>query len=148
MREEIGKWRESLGFEYFVKPEEDPLKRAIELADTIDSESLADIDKALLVLSNYYSYLSSQYGIIGARVGYLQDELDYAVGARSLRVNVGSAVERKAVVVTKDDSLMELKKTLDKEKTKLTMIKPILDSVKVKIDSIKKVYDRRIRNVS
>lgn len=148
MREEIGKWRENLGLEYFIKPDTDPLKKAIEMANDVEDESLAELDKALLVLSNYHAYLGSQFGIIGARVGYLQDELDYQVGARSAGYNAGSAVERRAIVVSRDENLNELRKSLDKEKTKLTMLKPILDSVKVKIDSIKKVYDRRIRNVS
>lgn len=146
MREEIEKWREQAGLNYFVKPGTDPLKKAIDLSVDIDDLNLVQMDETLLVLSNYHNYLSSQAGIIAARVSYLEEALSEKLDLKASRFTASSAAERRAIAVSRDDELKELKSRLSKEQSKQLMLRPIIDSVRLKIDALKKIYDRRGRN--
>jgi hypothetical protein len=148
MKVEIDKWREQAGLNYFVKPEGDPLKKAIDLSVDIDDLNLVEMDKAMLVLSNYHSYLSSQAGIIAARVFFLEDELNSRIDLKASRYAAPSAAERRAVAISKDEDARKLKERLAKEQTKQLMLRPIVDSIRLKIDALKKIYDRRGRSVA
>ena len=148
MKSEIDQWREQAGLNYFVKPETDPLKGAIDLSVNIDDLDLVAIDKALLVLSNYHNYLSSQAGIIAARVMFLEDSLNSKIDLRAARYTQPTAAERRAIAVSKDENMQKLKERLTKEQTKQLMLRPIVDSIRLKIDALKKIYDRRGRAVN
>ena len=148
MKTEIDQWREQSGLNYFVKPESDPLKRAIDLSVNIDDLNMVEMDQTLLVLSNYHTYLSSQSGIIGARVLYLEDALNSKIDLKASRYTAPSAAERRAIAISRDEDMQLLKEKLNKEQTKQLMLRPIVDSIKLKIDALKKIYDRRGRSIN
>ena len=148
MKNDIEEWRKNTGLEFFSRPMEDPLKNAIELSTGIDDLDLVGMDKALLVLSNYHNYLSSQMGIINARVIYLEDSYNSQLDLRAGKYTAPSIAERKAIAIAKSDDLGSLKEKLIKEQAKQAMLRPILDSIKLKIDALKKIFDRRGRNVA
>ena len=145
MKNEIVEWREKAGLNYFNKPENDPLKKAIDLSVNIDDVDLVYMDKVLLVLSSYHNYLSSQSGIIAARVSLLDEELNARLDLKAAKYSAPSAAERRAIAISKDEQCADIKKTLGKERSKQLMLRPILDSLKLKIDALKKVFDRRAR---
>jgi hypothetical protein len=148
MKQEIDQWRENSGLNYFARPGEDPLKRAIEMAANVNDLNLEQMDESLLVLSSYHNFLSSQSGIISARVAYLEDSLSTRLDLKAARYTAGSAAERRAIALSRDDELSALKEQLSKEQTKQLMLRPVVDSIRLKIDALKKVHDRRGRNVT
>lgn len=148
MKSEIEKWRNDMGFNFLVRPEQDTLKSALELSTNINNLNVEEIDKVLLVLSAYHSFLSSQLGMLDARVSYLEDELNSKLNLKASKYTAPSAAERRAIAISRDKDAAQLDKKLIKEKSKKNMLRPIVDSIRVKIDAIKKIYDRGGRHVA
>lgn len=129
-----------------IKPADDPLKAAIQFEpDDFDVVQPKELDRHLMVLTNYYSFVQSQLGIIGARLLYLEEQLNQKVNLRSHKFGASHASERRALAISKDEELKKLDVELAKEKAKSNMLTPIVFAIKNKIDSIKKIYDRKIR---
>lgn len=145
MDETMRRWREESGLNLFGRPEEDPLKKAVDLAANIGDLSLEELDSTIIVLASYHNYLSSQVGIIGARVEYLEEAFNTNLDSRSARYSAPSAAERRAIAISKNEDLSNISKTLRKERSKQLMMKPLLDSVRLKIDALKKIYERKGR---
>lgn len=146
--EDVEKWRTDMGLDFLVRPGEDSLKSALELSTNIDSLNLEELDETLLVLSAYHNFLSSQLGMLSARVAYLEDELDSKLNLRAAKYSAPSAAERRAIAISKDKGLLQTEENCIGERIKLNMLKPIVDSIRLKIDALKKIYERRGRNAS
>ncbi len=147
MKEEIAAWRKEMCLDMITKPEDDPLKAAVQF-EPVDFDAVVpkEMDRHLMVLTNYYTFLQSQLGIISARTSYLEEQLNLKVNIRSQKFGASHASERRALAINKDAELMKLDGELGKEKAKFNMLNPIIIGIKNKIDSMKKIYDRKIRD--
>lgn len=147
MKEELENWRKTTGLDFLIRPDEDMLKTALEMSPKeIIGLDLRDLDGYLIIFSNYHVYLSSQLGIIGAKVGYLEDSLMKQAGPTASRITAGSAQERRAIAIQKgDESLKKIATQLGSERIKLEMLRPVVDAIRTKIDTMRRIYDRRAR---
>jgi hypothetical protein len=144
MKEEISAWRKGMGFDYIKRPAEDKLAAVFEVSSQmLDNIPLAELDDMLLILSNYYVFLGSEMGRISASIVFLTDSLKHSVAKKSSRMEGGTAMERHALIVAKDEELSVLNRKLIAANSKREMLQPIYDSIKIKIDSLKRVYFRR-----
>lgn len=147
MKEEIAAWRKEMCLDMIVKPSDDPLKSAVQF-EPIDFDAIhpKEMDRHLMVLTNYYSYLQSQLGTISARMSYIEEQLNLKVNIKAQRFGASHAAERRALAINKDVELKKLDDELSKERVKFNMLNPVIVGVKNKIDSMKKIYDRKIRD--
>ncbi len=140
-------WRREAGLVYIENQQEDLLKEAIQFsAKEVRSITLEKFDELMLVLSNYYIYLYSQFGILAARVRHLEEAFDIEVAPLATKYGASHAKERRAIAISKNDLLQKKKVILDRECAKLEMIRPVCDTIKNKIYVMSKIYDRRVRN--
>jgi len=147
MKEEIAKWREETGLSFIRSDEDDVLKKAIQLsAGQIRNADLADLDENLLVLSNYYTFLQSQLGMISARVELLQEDFSNELLLVASKYGATLAGERRALALSKKPELKVKLKVLQAEKSKLEMIRPAADGIRQKMYMLSKVYDRRSKS--
>lgn len=133
-----------MGLDFIKRPQEDKLRSAIELSTIqLDNMPLVDLDEFLLVLSNYYVFLGSEIGRLSARAKFLNDELQFKVSKKTSAIGGGTADERKALIVSLDESLSELNRKLTITRAKTQQLSPVYDAIKVKIDSLRRIYFRR-----
>ncbi len=68
---EISNWRDNIGLQYISRPEDSPIKSAMNLTGVqIRSMNLDELGEHLVVLDSYYTYLSAHMGQIFSRVQY------------------------------------------------------------------------------
>lgn len=144
MKEELEAWKSKIGLSYIGRPEDDPIKRALNFTYNellaLPPDELGDL---LLCLTNYYIYLQSESGHIYARLRFMRGKLDQAVYAQSTKQSVFSLEERRAIIIEGDEELLALSDTINAENIKLDILKPITEAIKVKIDATTKlVYGR------
>lgn len=133
-----------MGLDFISRPGEDRLKSAIELSTIqMDNMHLSDLDEFLLVLSNYYLYLSSQYGMLMARLKVQGDILNSKVIAHSSKISTGTATERRALVIATNSEVAKINNSLLEIRAQVSMLEPVLEAIKIKIDSLKRIYFRR-----
>ena len=144
MKEEISNWRTKMGLDFITRPQEDKLKAAVELSTIqLDNMPLVDLDEFLLVLSNYYVYLGSEIGRLSARARFLSDELQYKVSNKTQSIGGGTAEERRSLIISLDEKLGDLSKTLTMTRAQIEQLNPVYDAIKMKLDSLKRIYFRR-----
>lgn len=141
-------WKDSMGFSYFKRPEEDFLKIALDVSTNIDSFSPDEIDRAILVLSNYHNFLSFQLGELSAKVKFGYDKLNYNIDLIANKFNASNSSERRALAIANDENIQSYKDSLEKEEFKKNTLQPVVDSLKIKIFALQKIYERRIRSLN
>jgi len=147
MKTTVADWRKKAGLVYIENQGNDILQEAIKFsAPQLKSVDLEQFDELMLVLSNYYIYLYSEFGILSARVRLLEDAFDIEVTPLATRYGASHAKERRAMAIAKNEKLQKQKAQLDNEQAKLEMLRPVCDTIKNKIYVMTKIYDRRVRN--
>lgn len=143
----ISDWRRKAGLIYIENQEENILKEAIKFsAPHLKTVNLEKFDELMLVLSNYYIYLYSEFGILSARVQHLEDAFDISAAPMAAKYGASHAKERRAIAISKDDKLQKQKAQLDNEQAKLEMLRPVCDTIKNKIYVMTRIYERRIKD--
>jgi hypothetical protein len=144
MREELEAWKNKNLLNNIATPEVDPIKRALSIGKELCDLPIQDIEDVLLVLSNYYVYLSSEIGHLSARINYLDGELMRIVSGT--HTNHKYFTEKRQAIVAEDAQAGKIDGTLILEKSKYEILKPIVDGLRFKIDAVKRIHDRRARS--
>lgn len=77
LKKQIFSWRNSIGFQFISKPENDPISIAMSLTGAnIRSMSIDELGEHLVVIDSYYTYLNAQMGQIFSRVQFNGDKIE------------------------------------------------------------------------
>lgn len=140
-------WRKDTGLDFISIDKKDAIEEVIKFSGReLKNINLEEFDEHLIVISNYYTYLLSEFGTLTARVQYMEEWINIGIGPIAAKYSASSAGERRAMALYKNIPLREKNEKLTNEKVKLEMLRPVCDAIRNKIYVMSKIYDRRIRS--
>lgn len=143
---QINDWRKSIGLNLVQRPGEDILVKCIQTdGGSLHDMSMRELDESIVALSNYYLFLKSTIGDLASKIQYINDLIDRKCSEAAAKMTGGHFLERKALALSKDESLDKMNDKLNEFRAKIQLLEPVTDGIRTKLDIVRRIYDRRAR---
>lgn len=149
VRDEMKEWSEQLGLSPIGQHQVPDVDFAVSFGlSGLEDLSFEDLDAAMVRLSSYLIYLSSQKGSVMARLSLIESSFNQRLNAATEKMlgdnRWRTYPERRALAIRLDSRLRELEAKVMKLKAQAEKLRDLPHSIEVKVNVLKSAYQRKV----